>query len=98
MATGVVPSDNSSSRVQITSKMSEVAPVRKKAHSNAQDDRRILTFILFGTARDNALTGDGGMQMGALGEDEAPHSLTCSIVLRYLSYFRPYERRRQGIE
>jgi hypothetical protein len=49
IATGVFPSDKSSRRVHTTSKMSEVAPVRKNAHSNAYDERRVLTIALFGT-------------------------------------------------
>ena len=49
IATGVVPSDSSSSRTQTTSKIREVAPVTKKAHSRTDVARRVLTFALFGT-------------------------------------------------
>jgi hypothetical protein len=49
IATGVFPSDKSSRRVHTTWKMSEVAPVRKNAHSNAYDERHVLTIALFGT-------------------------------------------------
>ena len=49
MAIGVVPSDSSSKRAQTTSKMRDVAPVTKKAHSKRDEARRVLTSALFGT-------------------------------------------------
>lgn len=49
MATGVVPNDSGSRRTQTTSKMSEVAPVRKEAQSKATLACRVLTFASFGT-------------------------------------------------
>jgi len=49
MAIGVVPSDSSSRRAQTTSKMREVAPVRKKAQSKANVACRVLTIALFDT-------------------------------------------------
>ena len=49
MAIGVVPNDSRSRRAQTTSKIREVAPVRKKAHSKASVACRVLTIALFGT-------------------------------------------------
>ena len=49
IATGVVPSESRSKRVHTTSRINEVAPVRKKALRRMRVRCRVLTIALFGT-------------------------------------------------